>query len=64
MVTVISVVVTFWAFFCRKFKLQLTSRKGLFVEGLEVRSVGVGGETNRHALDVSHFFHGEVEGKA
>ena len=48
---------------CRRFELQLSSRKGLFERGLGVTSVGEAGKTTTHALDVSHFFHGEVKGE-
>ena len=48
---------------CRKFDLNLSSRKGLLSEDVEVRSVGAGGEVRRHTLDHTHFFTGQVQGK-
>lgn len=42
--------------------MNLFPRKGLFSEGVEVKSVGRGGEVRRHVVDSSHFFTGQVEG--
>jgi hypothetical protein len=50
-------------FICRKFHLSLSSRVGLFSEGLVITSVGRNGAVNRHQVDTGEFFTGEVQGE-
>lgn len=43
--------------------MRLSSRVGLFAEGLEVSSVGASGAVSRHQVDMREFFTGEVQGE-
>ena len=48
---------------CRKFKLRLSSRKGLFSDALGVTSVGADGEIRRKDVKTQHFLTGEIQGE-